>query len=265
MHRSIAFALVVLFTAPALLAGLAYNVESTTSGMGGGTLSGTVRVDGKKVRLDVSRGDGILFKDGAVVVSTDGGSTLSVMDPASKSYYAMDISQIFGDLGGMMKSLGGGISVAVENPRVSVRDGGAAGKLEGYDVRRSTVETAYDLTMNMAGQKIPIRIEMNSEVYWTGAIGAEYANFLQLRGLRTGIESLDKLLATQTSQIEGFPLKQVTTSTINMSGKEMKTTSTSAVTSIRPTNIDSSKFTVPEGYARVANPAEKLMQQLGAK
>ena len=259
MRRLSLLALVFFLAAPALFAGLAYNFESTTTGVRTQTMSGTVRVEGSNVRVDLTRGDGMFFKDGAVVVSTDGGKTLSVIEDATRSYYELNLTDLLGDLGGVMKRFGGAISLDVRNPKVNVRDRGNAGKLEGYAVRQSTVESEYDVIMNMMGQKMPIRVAMSTDVFWTGALSSEFTNFMQMRGVRTGIDAVDKILAAQTASIKGFPLKQVTRTNVN----DMKSTTTSIVTGIRPSKIEPSKFAVPAGYTKSESPVQKMMRQFG--
>ena len=63
-------------------AGLTYKVQSTTTGVRSMTLAGTVNVDGPRMRFDVASGDGTLFKDNSLVLSSDGGKTMSIFDPA---------------------------------------------------------------------------------------------------------------------------------------------------------------------------------------
>lgn len=260
--RAALFFISILAVASTAFAGLAYNFESTTTGVGARTMTGSVRAEGSKVRVTIGKGDGILFKDGSVVVSTDGGQTLAVMDPATRSYYDLDLGELLGD--GLSKQLGGTVSFDIQNPRVAVRDRGDAGKVEGYPVRMSVLDSSYDLAVNAMGQKMPMKINMSTEVLWTDRLGAEFTNFLQLRGMRTGIDAVDKIISAQSAGIKGFPLHQKTTTRVEMNGNTMTSTATSKVSRIQKTKVTESEFTLPAGYARTESPIQKMMKSFGS-
>ncbi|HUP45936.1 MAG TPA: hypothetical protein VM779_10545, partial [Thermoanaerobaculia bacterium] len=86
----------------------------------------------------------------------------------------------------------------------------------------------------------------------------DFTNFLQMRGLRTGLDAVDKLLATEAAQIKGFPLKQVTTTRFSFGGNDMTSTTTSTVRNVRQVRVAPEMFAVPAGYARTGNPVEKM-------
>lgn len=252
----------LLVTASSLFAGLAYDFESTTTGAGARTMSGSVRVEGSNVRLVMAKGDGVLFKDGSIIVSTNGGKTLAVADPSTKSYYDLNLGEILGDASGIMKQFGG--SFEIQNPRVVVRDRGAAGKVEGYPVKRSILDSSYDMTVKVVGQKMPMKINMSTEVLWTDDLGSQYTNFLQMQGMRTGIEAVDKVISAQTGSIRGFPLRQTTTTRIVMNGNTMTSTATSKVRRIQKVAVRASEFVLPAGYSKTESPMQKMMKTFGA-
>src|SRR6266571_1980422 len=111
-------------------AGLTYKVQSTTAGVHPMTLAGTVSVDGARMRFDVASGDGTLFKDNSLVLSSDGGKTMSIFDPATHNYYDLHLEQLLGSSTAMLNSLSGLVKVSFKNPRVEVRDGGDGGTIE---------------------------------------------------------------------------------------------------------------------------------------
>jgi hypothetical protein len=258
------FLISILAVASTTFAGLAYDFESTTTGVGARTMTGSVRAEDSKVRVTIGKGDGILFKDGSVIVSTDGGQTLAVMDPATKSYYDLDLGDLLGDASGFSKQFGGAVSFDIKNPRVAVRDRGDAGKVEGYPVKKSVLDSSYDMGVNVMGQKMPMKINMSTEVLWTDRLGAEFTNFLQLRGMRTGIDAVDKIISAQTAGIKGFPLHQKTTTRIEMNGNTMTSTATSKVSRIQKTKVTEAEFALPAGYARTESPIQKMMKSFSS-
>lgn len=248
-----------LLLASSSTAGVTYEFESVTSGLTAQKVSGTVKAEGSALRMELARGDGILFQDGAVVLSTDGGKTLTVADPRAKTFYIIDIADVLGGADSMIAQFGA--LVSVRDPKVSVRHGGAAGKLAGYPVRKSSVESTYLIDVKAIGEKLPIRMRLTTDVWWTDRLGPEFTNFLQMRGLRTGIDAVDKVLASQTAAIQGFPLKQITRTEVTMNRNTMRSTSTSTVSGLRTTPIKPSEFTLGRDYRRTESPIQRLMKR----
>src|SRR5215212_10291990 len=130
MKRLLAFAAVTFMTLPAL-AGITYRFDSVTTGSAGGNLSAIAKVDGANMRLDFLTGDGVLFKDKAIAVSRDGGQSFSVTDPETKTFYVLSAADQAG-LAPVLRQFGKLLSIAIENQKVNVRDGGDGGKVEGF-------------------------------------------------------------------------------------------------------------------------------------
>ncbi len=264
MKRLISLA-VLTFVAPSLFAGATYRFRSVTTGMANQTLDGTVKTEGSSIRMEMKAGDGVLFKNGSVVLSDDGGKTMLVTEPGTKSYYQLDLTDLLGGASSVTKQFGDLVKFEVRNSRVNVQHAGDGGTLEGFPSQRSTIDSSYDLVVNAMGQDMTMSMKNETEVWWTEKLPVEYTNFLQLRGVRTGIEAVDKMLETQTSSLKGFPLKQVTTTTVTMNGRPMKSTTTSTVSAVKKARFDAAQFKVPAGYTRVENPIEKMMKRFEAK
>ena len=78
--------------------------------------------------------------------------------------------------------------------------------------------------------------------------------------MRTGIEGIDKLIEAQSRATKGgFPLKQVTTMTVDRAGQKMVSTTTATVMNIATRPIAASQFVMPPGYKKVASPLEAMM------
>lgn len=250
--------LILSFAAHSAAAGVAYQFVSETSGMTRQKLAGQVVVEGPRMRVDFSAGDGMLFSAGSRVVSGDGGQTLTVLDPQAKTFYTIDLGSILGGSNSMLRQMGDLVRLDVRNPKASVRDRGRGPTIEGYPTRKSAVASSYEMLIDALGQKMTMTMNSATDVWWTDRLGAELTNFLQARGVRTGIDAVDKILALQTTSIQGFPLRQVTTTRIVMNGKTMTSTTTSNVSSIRQVTASPAEFAIPPGYKKVPSPMEKF-------
>jgi hypothetical protein len=250
----------LLATAVTASAGLTYKVQSSTTGGQPINLAGTVNVDGTRMRFDVANGDGMLFKDNSLVLSSDGGKTMSIFDPATHNYYDLHLEQLLGSSTSMLNSLGGLVKVAFKNPHVEVRDGGNGGTIEGFPTHKYILDATYDIDIDAMGQKMTMHSAMTTENWTTDQLSGEFASFVQARGMRTGIEVVDRLIEAQAIAARGFPLKQVSTVRMN----DMTMTTSSSVTNIQRRAIDPSQFAVPSGYTKVDDPITKMMKRMTA-
>jgi hypothetical protein len=242
-------------------AGLTYKVQSTTSGLRNVTVAGSVAIEGTNMRMDVSSGDELLFKPNSVILSNDGGKTMAVLDGASRSYYEVQLDQLLGSSTAALKNLGDMVKLSFNNPRVSVRDAGDGEALEGYPTHKFVLDASYDIDIDAMGQKMTTHLTMNTESWTTEQLSSEFTNFLQMRGLRTGVESLDRLIEAQ-STVKGFPLKQISTVRMNQGGNDVTMTTTAQVSNIQRKAIDAAQFAMPSGYTKVDDPITKMMKQL---
>jgi hypothetical protein len=256
-------AILFLLLAPSAFAGLTYNTQSTTTGVRNITIVGRVTVDGAHMRMDVDQGDKVLFNDNAVVLSNDGGKTMSVYDPATKTFFDLQLQDALGNTSSMLKSFGEMIKVSFDNPHVTVRDAGEGGTIDGFPTRKYVLDASYDINIDAMGQKMTTHLTMNTETWATEQLSGELSSFLQMRGLRTGIENIDKLIEAQSTSVRGFPLKQMSTVHISQTGNDMAMTTTSTVTDIvKKKNIEVSTFAAPAGYTKTDDPVTKMMKQM---
>lgn len=244
-----------------LAAGVTYQFQSSSNGVRQGNLAGTVFVDGTNVRLDVKSGDNFLFKDNSIVLSNDGGRTLSVFDPAGKTYYVINLTSLLGNSGSLLSSLGA--SVKFTNPKVAVRNLGAAEPVAGYPTNHSALDASYDINVDMMGNTMTSHMTMTTESWTTDRLSGEFMNFMQMKNMRTGFDDLDKLIEAQSSAINGrFPLKQVTTIHIAQGGADMTTTTTSEVSNVEKKALSAATFAAPAGYTKVDDPITRMTKNL---
>jgi hypothetical protein len=262
MKRLLPIAAAILFASSAF-AGLTYKVQSATTGFRSVTMVGTVVVDGPRMRMNISNGDKLLFKDNSIVFSTDGGKTMTVIDPSTKSYYEVQLDQLVSGAGSLLKG-NPMIKISFENPKVSVRDGGNGGTIEGYPTHKSTLDASYDIVIDAMGTQMTSHMQMTTESWTTDQLPLEFSSFLQAKNMRTGVEALDTLIEAQ-SALKGFPLKQVSSVQTSQNGRDMTMTTTATVTNIAKKDIAAAQFTVPDGYTKIDDPLSKMVKGLQSK
>jgi hypothetical protein len=262
MKLFVHLAVAVLATTSSALAGLTYDFTSTSSGMASQTIAGSVKAEGKSIRIDIATGDGMLFENGSFVVSSNGGQTMSVINPKAKTFYELDLAQLVGGADALLKQFGGALTFNVRNPKVSVTGGGDSDTIEGFQTKKSRVDSTYEIAVEGLGQPMVIRMQLATDVWWTDKVSSDFTNFLQMRGFRTGVEAVDKLIATEAGTIKGFPMKQITTTKVNLAGNEMASTSTSTVKNVRTAAIPPAVFAVPAGLTKTASPLERMMSKI---
>lgn len=252
--------ILLLLAAPLAAAGITYGFSSVTQGAAAKTMSGTASVDGSNARLEFARGDGLLFQDGAVVITADGGKTLRILDPKARTYYALSFDDLFATASSLMKSMGSMLQLSFTNQKVDVGPAGAGETIEGYPTKKYTILTSYDMTAKVLGSPISSKVAMQTEIWATPRLSADYATFLQNRSIRTGIEGIDSLIAAQAKGVEGFPLRQVTRIRTTQGGRTDEQTTTVSISKIREGDVPSAAFVVPKGYTEGKTPLQDLQQ-----
>lgn len=244
-------------------AAMTYNFETVTTGLRKGTLAGSVTVDGARLRMDIASGDDFLFKNNSRVLSSDGGRTLTVIDPVARTYYVMELEKLIGSTTAMMGGVSSMFKLGFANPRLSVRDLGLGPNLAGYPTKRSLVDASYDVTIDAMGTKMTMNMAMRTESWSTDKLGAGLANFLQIRNVRTGFPQLDTLIEAQSAAVKGlFPLKQVTTFRIRQGNSDLTSVSTSTVSNIQQKKVAPIFFAMPPKLIKVDDPITRMTKNL---
>lgn len=253
----------ILCLALALLAlpvkgGLTYEFRTITRGVQQASMAGRVEAEGGRFRIEFQRGDGFLFRDGTFAVTNAATRMVRVADPASKTYYELDLNQLLSGSGAILGQFSEYVKFSLANQQVKTTDAGSGGTIEGYPTRRKIVDASSDVALDMAGQKSTMRISLRSEHWTTDQIGREFITFLQEQGRRTGVDGLDTLLDLQAKSISGFPLKQVSTLRAVQSGLEVVTTTSTTISKIARRPMARGQFEVPAGYSKTLSPMEKM-------
>jgi hypothetical protein len=249
----------LLFAASAF-GGVTYDFHSQTTGLQRMTLEGSVAVEGPQMRMTLTTGDGMVFKSGSIILSHDGGKNLSVFDPATKTYYQMPLDEMLGGAGAALKN--SPVEVKFEHPNVTVREGGDGGTIEGLPTQKLAVDASIDIVIDAMGQKLTSKMALSTESWTTDKLDANAVNVFQQRGVRTGIDALDKLIESQGSAFKGrFPLKSVSTVHIVQNGRDLASTTTATVTNVKQGAVGAGEFKEPAGYARTDNPVDAMKKR----
>lgn len=257
--RRLATLLAFLFTVP-LFAGVSYHFSQETTGPQQSAISGRVDADGPHLRIEVTHGDKIIFKDNTLVLSDDGGKTLTVIDPTAKTYFILKMNDF---LGGMFEQLkAAGTELTLEDPKVDIHDVGSGGTVAGFPTTKTTLDASYTLAMNILGSKMKLPIKFHSEIWRTDRVNAALTPF-QMSGVRTGVDALDQMIRQYDNMGKGFPLRQVTdVVTTQPGGAAMKSTTTMNITDVQERAIAASAFAMPAGLKEVPNPIDAMLRSI---
>lgn len=245
-----------LFTAVTAFGGVVYDYQTVVSSPAAQTLSGTVTLDGSNVRMSVARGDGTLLKDGAIILSSDGGATQLVLDPAAKTYYELSTN----DLLEFMKRLP--MKPEFGTPEVTTHKEGDGGLIEGMPTQKVRMEVSTSMTMKGMGQDLSMPVRMTFESWVTDRLPIT-ARPPFMGGVRTGIDFIDKMVEASPEFASGFPLKSVMTQRFKIAGQETVTTITYTASNVRQPDVDKTLFALPAEYQKVESPLEGFFKEIG--
>ena len=244
--------LVMAAVAASAAAGVRYDFQSSTTGISATSLSGSSASDGAKMRVHFVHGDGNVFPDDSVAVTTDGGKSLSVLDLKAKTFYVVAVDQLVSGLGaaGLLKA---------SAVTAKITDAGAGPAIEGLPTRHVLIHIDYDLDLGMPEKT---HMTMRGEAWVTDRIPGDTASFLGLKGFHTGLAAVDKAIDTQSAALRGgFPLKEVMNISAQGGMLDFSTTTTATVSNVKVQDIPAAEFVVPAGFSRVESPVERLRRR----
>jgi hypothetical protein len=251
MKSAASIPLILLFVASSASAGVAYTFESTSTGFGAMTVSGDARSDGQKMRIHFSHVAGNLFPDGSIAVTSDGGKSLAILDTNAKTFYTVQIGDLFSGLGSE------GL-VTATSPTVKLTDRGPGPAIDGMATRVVHIDVAFDLQVGGTGKS---HLTMTGDAWLTDAIPAGNSSFIGTNGFRTGIPAIDQLIDAQSAAFSpSFLLKE----TITLSAKggliDYDSVTTASIHNVKVQDFPSSDFIVPPDLKRVESPWGKLLK-----
>lgn len=253
MNRTACATLLFLLVASSsAMAGVTYSFESVTTGIAPSTLAGEGASDGAKMRIHFTRGDGTVFPDDSLALTTDGGKSVSVVDVTAKTYYVLAPEDLVSGLGaaGLIKAT---------SPVAKLTDAGPGPTLEGFPTRHLVLDVSYDIDLGSAEKT---HVTMHADAFVTDRIPGS-ANLLVSKGLRTGIPAVDKVIEERAAALgRSFALKQ----TVAVSAKggllDLSTTIATTMSKVKVQDIAAAEFAMPAGLTRVDSPIERLKKAL---
>lgn len=260
MKRFATLAIALLITVP-VFAGIAYDFSMTTTGEGQSQkMAGVAKVEGSKMRMEIQDGDEAVFESGSVILSRDGGATMTVLDPSDKTYFELSVDQIFNQLTSMMQSMGSNFEMSIKNQKVDVEKLGAGDKIAGHATTRYRIDAKYDIVMSMMGMNMTMSVDSSTLMWATPDIAKDAATIFQSKGLKTGMKDLDALIEKYADEVDGFPLRTEADSTMLMMGRTIKSKTVTEVSNVREAKIPNSEFDVPGDFRKVDGPLEAMMK-----
>ena len=227
------------------------STRSEIQGMPSREVEGRAVVDGGRSRIDFKKGSA--YASGSYVISSNNARQLLIVNPADKTYNAIDVAGAINDLGN--------VPILVENLKTNRRRLDDHPVVAGLPTDHDQIETTYDMTITFGQLKVKQRVQTVIDRWTTKAFGDVSDSFLVGGPPRTGNAELDKLIDLETSKFTGLALRQtisITTSADDgrSSRSELKLnrvrkqSSELVVTAVRPVDVASSFFEVPKTFRK---------------
>jgi hypothetical protein len=219
----------------------------TTGGAGGSRepVTTIVQAEGDSVRLDRSGATGPYGQ--GYVVSTDGGLTMYMVNPAEKSYVKLDIEKLLDTVGGMMDSMKQFMQVNVIQHKVEKLVDEDGPKMLGYPTRHCKFVTTLVTETTVFGRKKTNSTVTEQELWTTTKIATPgLALWQKLQSQKTGFADMDKVIESEKAKgIKGIPLKSISSSSSDGKG-QVKTVM--EVAEVKEERIGKEVFTIPSDY-----------------
>lgn len=249
-----ALVLATLSAAPAV-AGIHYQAETRISPEKGKPQVTRVEgwVDGPKAKVVFAETSQPMMEKNSYLLTQDGGQTLFLVNPEEKTYMEWDLQGMLSAFGGMMQAMGGLVDLEFSDVSVETLETKDGGELLGYPVAYTKYKSRYTTSIKVFGMQRGSTTETIQEVWATRSLSdVGLGVWLRSEPPVTGLEELDKLLASEMDKIDGFPLKTVAVSTsTGQKGKRESTSRTeTTVTLLEETSVAGDAFEIPAGYTQ---------------
>jgi len=238
-------------TAGPLAAGhyLEQKVSSSDNGM---NMEVRAWADGESAKVEFTRSDSEFIPSGSYLLTTDGGQTVYLVDPAARTYSVWDMDALFATLGQALEAAQGVVELDFKDVMAEDLGSESGGEMLGYDTTKKSWRTGYTMDMKVVFMKQSQRMDTTTEAWMTDAIdNSTLGMWFTVQPPTTGNPDLDMILTQSMEQIDGTPLKVVQHTTMTDNKKKRRggktTTTTMEVTAFREESVDAGVFTMPEG------------------
>lgn len=260
MRRASLIMAVAIAAAATLEAGMRFeSTTRTTDDRGKDTQVMVVEswVDGDNARIEFRQAKGAAgVPDDGYLITNDGGRTMLLVDPDDETYMEWDIDAMFQLFSQVQQASAGMVSIDFRDTTADYVGASPGDDILGFSTTKHAMQMGYTMEMKVIGMKQRYTIHSDTESWVTSELTAPgFGSWLRKAPPKTGDPDLDLLLEGLTQKMEGVVLKSVTRSVMtDKKGRETRTTSTTAVTSIDEVEIDSGRFRVPPDYDKVEMP-----------
>lgn len=247
------FVLCALVAAPSF-AGIHYTATTTMQDAAGKNnvieVEAWVAADKAKIEFKEAAGNP-MARQGAYLITSDGGKTIYMVDPKEKTYAEWDLQAMMNMVGSVMTGMGPLLKMEFSDPKVEKLLEEDGGTVAGQPTTHYRYRTTYNMKIRVLGMGQETAVENIQDVWATNRL-QDIALGVWLRSdpPRTGNANLDKLIASEVDKTKGFPLKTVTVSTsTGKKGKPTVTRTTMEVTKLDTSaTVAASSFQIPAGY-----------------
>jgi len=237
-----------------------YIEQTVSSSQGGMNMEVRAWTDGENGKVEFTRSDSDLIPAGSYLLTSDGGQTVHLIDPAAQTFSVWDMEALFASLGQALKGAEGVIDLDFNDVHSEDLGSEPGGEMLGFDTTKESWSTGYTMDMKVVFMKQSQRLEATTEAWITDEIdNPTLGIWFAVKPPTTGDPDLDQILTQNMERIDGTPLKIVQQSTMTDVKKKKKkaagrgaggrtTTTTMEVTAFREESVDMAVFAMPEGY-----------------
>jgi hypothetical protein len=238
-------------TAAPALAGIHYKAVTRMEGPRPSVIEVEGWVSGENARVEFRQSENPLAKPGTYLITRDGGRTIYLVDPESKTYAEWNVDALLGMMGGIMNGgLGPLLKIEFSEPKVQQLLEEDGGVVAGQPTRHYRYRTSYTTKVKVFGMGRASQ-SVIAEDQWVTTRPQDMGLGVWLRSgpPHTGNHDFDQLLAAQWHPVNGFPMRTVSVSTsTDKNGKETSTRRTMEVTELGAASVPDSRFEMPAGY-----------------
>lgn len=251
MKRTLQILVIVLIFVAPCLAGITYTVviksEPGLPDIGitqTSTLHGWASGQRGKVQFIGARNP--MMASGSYLITHDGAKSFYVVDPGRKTYMKLDMDAMLNATGNLVRTMRGQ-DVQFEAPKVEKLLDEDGGLVAGLPTRHFRYRTTYTVVPPLLGTRIITTVV--EDIWATTKVADPAMGFwLKKQAPRTGDEQFDAIVATEMNKVPGFPLKRVSTTTVENNGEKRTSHDRMEVVRLKFGPVPASMFRIPASY-----------------
>lgn len=189
---------------------------------------------------------------GTWVISRHGGRDMIYVDPESKTYLVHSTPELSESLRG--------VDLEISNLALDTKKVGPGPVIAGYPTDHYRIIATYDVSISLGPVPLVQHVETVIDKWTTDAFGDVSALYFAGNLPRSGDPGIDRLIEAETTEASGFPLRQVSTITTQVSEAHLpknsklqiqrsrRQTTELLVTKVGRAEPDPEQFMIPAGY-----------------